>query len=365
MENNRAQKPPDASKSSQSLTEPTGQAAGQLPEQPAQVDVPPRDQESVDSLQQQPSAGPVFPIIVINTMDPRFHRQRQFNTTHDRHYRSRPYPPQPLSYDRSRPYPPPQTVTQYSPRPYPPQYLAYDSTRSRSSQPVTFVLDDFVFNDMSVRRAFIRKVYSILMIQLLLTFGIISLFVFHEPTKQYILRNSHIWWISVIVMFATIFAMTCFTSVRRNYPTNFIFLFIFTVASGFMLGSVAATFEGDAVLMAVGATAAVCFGLTLFAFQTKWDFTVLRGALLGGLIILFIFGIVVMFFPGRLMMLIYSSLGAFLFSLYLVADTQMIIGGNHKYSFSPEDYIFAVLTLYLDIVNIFLNILAIVGIARS
>ena len=40
-----------------------------------------------------------------------------------------------------------------------------------------------------------------------------------------------------------------------------------------MLGMVATTYEVDAVLMAVGTTAAVTLALTIFAFQTKIDFT--------------------------------------------------------------------------------------------
>lgn len=50
---------------------------------------------------------------------------------------------------------------------------------------------------------------------------------------------------------------------------------------------------------------------------------------------------------------------------YLVVDTQLMLGGKHKYSLSPEEYIFAALNLYLDIVNMFLFILSIVGSARK
>lgn len=50
---------------------------------------------------------------------------------------------------------------------------------------------------------------------------------------------------------------------------------------------------------------------------------------------------------------------------YLVFDTQMMLGGNHKYSVSPEEYIFAALSLYVDIVNLFLMILQIVGYANK
>lgn len=119
------------------------------------------------------------------------------------------------------------------------------------------------------------------------------------------------------------------------------------------------------VLMAVGLCAAVCFGLTMFAFQTKWDFTILGGGLFVALIILVIFGIVAIFIPSRVVTLVYASLGALLFSVYLVYDTQLMMGGKHKYSISPEEYIFAALNLYLDIVNIFLFILTIIGASRD
>ncbi len=54
--------------------------------------------------------------------------------------------------------------------------------------------------------------------------------------------------------------------------------------------------------------------------------------------------------------IVYGSLGAFVFSIYLVYDTQLMMGGKHKYSISPEEYIFAALSLYLDVVNIFIYI---------
>lgn len=117
--------------------------------------------------------------------------------------------------------------------------------------------------------------------------------------------------------------------------------------------------------MAVGITAAVCFALTLFATQTKYDFTMLGGVLVVVLLVFCVFGIVAIFFPGKIMTLVYASIGAVLFSIYLIYDTQLMMGGKHKYSISPEEYIFAALNIYLDIVNIFMYILAIIGASRD
>ena len=50
-------------------------------------------------------------------------------------------------------------------------------------------------------------------------------------------------------------------------------MFVSSVCESFMLGTIATFYTTDAVLMAVGTTAAVTLALTLFAFQTKIDFT--------------------------------------------------------------------------------------------
>ena len=52
-------------------------------------------------------------------------------------------------------------------------------------------------------------------------------------------------------------------------------------------------------------------------------------------------------------------------SLYIIYDTQVMLGGNHKYSLSPEEYIFAALNLYLDIINLFMYLLSIFGGSRK
>lgn len=70
-------------------------------------------------------------------------------------------------------------------------------------------------------------------------------------------------------------------------------------------------------------------------------------------------------FQIKIVSLIYSCVGALLFSVYLIYDTQLMMGGNHKYSISPEEYIFAALNLYVDIINIFMMIMGILGNSRD
>lgn len=204
------------------------------------------------------------------------------------------------------------------------------------------------------------------MVQLLITMGFIALFTFHDGTIKWVSRYPWLIFLALGVYLVTIIAMSCCTNVRRNAPMNYIFLILFTISQSFLLGITASHFEAIEVLMAIGITAAICLALTLFAFQTKWDFTTMGGILVCFSTILLIFMIIVWFIPNNnIWRLAVSCLAVLLFSMYLVYDTQLIIGGKHKYSISPEEYIFAALSLYLDIINIFLHILTIIGIARD
>ena len=92
---------------------------------------------------------------------------------------------------------------------------------------------------------------------------------------------------------------------------------------------------------------------------------------MGGILVcllmgLMIFGIVVIFVPySKYMQMVYGGAGAILFSFYLVYDTQMMMGGSHKYSISPEEYVFAAIAIYLDILTLFLRILRIMSLAKG
>ena len=71
---------------------------------------------------------------------------------------------------------------------------------------------------------------------------------------------------------------------------------------------------------------------------------------------LMIFGIVAIFWRDPIVQLVYSCLAALIFCVYLVFDTQLVLGRNER-SFSLDDAYLAAIQLYLDIIQIFLNLL--------
>jgi protein lifeguard len=56
----------------------------------------------------------------------------------------------------------------------------------------------------------------------------------------------------------------------------------------------------------------------------------------------------------------YCSMGIIIFGIYIIIDIIMIVGGK-RFEISYDDYIFAALILYIDIIRLFLYILAMLG----
>lgn len=214
------------------------------------------------------------------------------------------------------------------------------------------------FNDKVVRMGFIRKVYAILLVQLLITFAVIAAFVLVPELNIFAKKHGDVLMGAGIGSFILILILTCFPSAGRTFPQNFFLLFSFTLLTGLSLAGTCVYRGREEIMWAAGITAAVFMLLTMFAMQTAIDFTAFSGVALVLFIILIVFGLVVSIFPTKALLMVYSCAGAGLFCIFIVMDTQLITGGsNRQYSLSPEDYIFGALTLYLDIINLFIFIL--------
>ncbi|CAL9705425.1 unnamed protein product [Knipowitschia caucasica] len=235
--------------------------------------------------------------------------------------------------------------------PPPPEYSSYP--------------DDIGFSDSNIRRGFIKKVYFTLMLQLLVTVGIICAFLYWSALRDWTFETYWFSYVMMAVVLVLAVALSCCDNLRRQVPLNFIALGLFTVAEGLMLGSVAVYFDAEAVLWAMLATSLVSLALSLFAFQSKWDFTMLNGSLWVLMWTLFSFCLLCAVLRSQYVYIVYACLGTLVFSLYLVFDTQLIVGGKHrKYAVSPEEYVFAALNLYLDITSLFLLLLQLIGLCR-
>lgn len=228
-----------------------------------------------------------------------------------------------------------------------------------------------IFQHAKIRNGFIRKVYSIVMAELLVTFFFVTLCGYHFGTRYYVQQYSiHLCLTSLVITLASMIFMFCSPlccgEVRRKFPYNLILLCFYTLGVTMPLSVVAANTPPELIVIAIGITVIISFSLTLFAFQTKYDFTGWGVYLYIGLLVVLIFGVLGLFIGGgdNTYGLVYSGVVVLLFSFHLIYDTQLMIGGKHKYSISPEEYMFAALSIYADIIQIFIQVLQILRATR-
>ena len=162
-------------------------------------------------------------------------------------------------------------------------------------------------------------------------------------------------WIAIIVDII-FFIILMFTS--KIMPVNMIFMGLFTFTSGFTLGLITLV-AGDVAQKALGITALTTFATGLIATYSGLDFAWLGKFLFIGLIGLIIVGIIGLFvkIKGTLGK-IYASFGVIIFTGYLLYDfnnlakVKMIADANNW-----ETALDFAISLYLDIVNLFLYLI--------
>jgi len=210
------------------------------------------------------------------------------------------------------------------------------------------------------RQKFIIKVYCILFVQILVTVGIVTLAVTSIELQEFMMKNTWLYWASFGCTFAVLISLMCCHKLARKVPINYILLFIFTVFESYMVSAITIFYTKESIIISVGLTAALFTGLTLFACFTKTDFTVCRGLLWAGVVIV-IFAIILLFvYPNRYVMLAICVVILLLLCIFVIYDTQQI-ANKGKYGLSIDDYIVGALLLYTDIITIFIVILAILG----
>lgn len=145
-------------------------------------------------------------------------------------------------------------------------------------------------------------------------------------------------------------------SANRNNSMGVVLLLTFTLFMGVLLGPLlqfAAKLKNGAelVTIAAGSTALIFFTLSTIARTTKRDFSFLGKFLFVGVITLLVLSIANMFFHLPILQLAISAMAVMIFSLYILFDVQQIVNGGE------DNYVIATLQIYLDIYNLFVNLL--------
>ncbi|PKO88798.1 MAG: BAX inhibitor protein [Betaproteobacteria bacterium HGW-Betaproteobacteria-12] len=166
--------------------------------------------------------------------------------------------------------------------------------------------------------------------------------------------------ITLVGYFGLLFA----TSKLRNSGWGLVSIFALTGFMGYTLGPIVSHYlglpnGGQTVMTAMGATAAIFFGLSGYALTTRKDFSFMGGFLMVGILVAFVAGLAGIFLEIPALSLTVSAAFVLLMSGLILYETSNIIHGGET------NYVMATVSLFVSIFNLFTSLLHLLGFMNS
>jgi modulator of FtsH protease len=167
--------------------------------------------------------------------------------------------------------------------------------------------------------------------------------------------------LGLIVFLAVAFGFIYAIEKTKNSAAGVPVLLGFTFFMGLMMSRLIASVLGfrngpELVMTAFGGTAGVFFVMASLASVIKRDLSGMGKWLMVGAVVLMVGGIINVFVGSSAGMMALSMAAIGIFSAFMLYDIKRIIDGGET------NYITATLALYLDVVNVFQSLLALLGI---
>lgn len=203
------------------------------------------------------------------------------------------------------------------------------------------------------RATLVRRTYSLVFASVLVTMAGTWFGLSNESLMLYVARHP---FITLLLTFAPLLLAL---KLRDAFPANIGLVFLFALIEGVAISPIIYAYSrtspgvvSQAALL-TGSTFAV---LTLYAFVSRRDFSAWGGFLMMGVWVLIATSLLNLFFRNQTASLWLSAAAVFIFGGLLVFDTWRL-----KNVYGPDDYVAAAVNIYLDLLNMFLAILNLLG----
>lgn len=200
------------------------------------------------------------------------------------------------------------------------------------------------------RAALVRRTYSLVFAGILVTIGGAAFAMTQPRLMGAVVAHPFLTFLCVLA------PMLGAQWARNSFPQNIGFVFLFTFAEGLYLAPFIAMAEqaSPGIASQAGLLTFTAFGaLTSYAFISRRDFSAWKSFLFVGLIVLILTMVLNSFFGSAAGFTWIAGVGVLLFSGLLVFDTWRL-----RNVYGPDDYVMAAVSIYLDLLNMFLFILS-------
>jgi len=205
------------------------------------------------------------------------------------------------------------------------------------------------------RATLVRRTYGLVFVSVIVT-ALGVAFARTQPALMQAVIDHPI--ITMIAMFAPLWmAMRA----RHSYPRNLLLVLLFTFIEGLFIAPflMVAERQSPGITGQAGMLTLSTFGvLSLYALVSKRDFSAWGSFFFVGLWVLIATSLLNIFFPTALGTLWIAAGTVLVFSGLLVFDTWRIVKSGQ---YGPDDYVPAAVNIYLDLLNLFLAIISLLG----
>ena len=205
------------------------------------------------------------------------------------------------------------------------------------------------------RATLVRRTYGLVFISVIVT-ALGVAFGFTQPALMQAVAQHPI--ITMLAMFAPLFMAM---QARRSFPRNIILTLIFTFVEGIWIAPFLFMAERSSpgIVGQAGLLTLSTFGvLSLYAVMSKRDFSAWGSFFIVGLWVLIATSLINIFVGSALASLWIAAGTVLVFSGLLVFDTWRIVRSGQ---YGPDDYVPAAVNIYLDLLNLFLAIISLLG----
>lgn len=203
------------------------------------------------------------------------------------------------------------------------------------------------------RATLIRRTYLLVFASVLVTIAGAAFGQTQPALMQSVIEHP---FITMICMFAPLLLAMKF---RDAFPANIGLVFLFTFVEGLAISPIMYFYgqSNPGVVGQAGMLTGSAFGvLTLYAFLSRRDFSAMGAFFTVGLWVLIATSLLNLFFRNQTASLWLSGATVMVFSGLLVFDTWRL-----RNVYGPDDYVQAAVNIYLDLLNMFLAILNLLG----
>ena len=212
---------------------------------------------------------------------------------------------------------------------------------------------------LNIRNRFMLKVFGILIFQLVFTFAIVlicQIKIIKDFLLSQIILGICLMCICSFVYIVAFIIFLCSPNLMRRVPTNYIILFITTICITVDLVYICIYYQPEIVFAAISFLIAISLAMFMIALFNKIEIGYCNIVLIGLLFLGLCYGILAAIYRNYYLYFLYCLIGGIIYALFIAYDTILI-----RDFLSIDDYAFGALTLYFDIIRLFLLILKIFG----